>query len=394
MHAVATEPSFLEEKQAPVPAITGPRIWGAIADAKREVEAVGKGLETSSGARFSYRGFDAVVNAVAPVLDKYDIVVVPLVVSKETWNQQTSGGKSLRYTELEVQFTFGTRDGSCINCSTIGQAMDSGDKSATKAHTVAYRIALCQVFNLAYEDMTDPEAGPQSDYVDNAKTMVRLIKDLTTCKDTRQLQKVVGAALDCRNAVHPTDRLTDKEFESLYPSIEDAGKKCGADIVRLKRHVDLAIGKEPDDVVDDTPEETPLEEQQQKQLPGDKPDSPAEDNPGNGFQEEPVRFAELDLRLKNAGNIEKREAAIVQMFNSLSEGHLSDEQFNELLGSHFSEISGVDVAGYFVGALVNADGQAVLTSTVTSLTDAKSQGKIGEGVALALQRFAQTLLEG
>ncbi|MEO2031795.1 MAG: ERF family protein, partial [Planctomycetaceae bacterium] len=372
MHAVeTTQPSFLESKteQTAPAAFAGPRIWGAIADAKREVQAVGKGLETSSGARFSYRGFDAVVNAVAPVLDKWDIVVVPLVVSKDTWTQQTSGGKSLRYTELEVQFTFGTRDGSVINCSTIGQAMDSGDKSATKAHTVAYRIALCQVFNLAYEDMTDPEAGPQDGWVDNAKTMVRLIKDLTTCKDTRQLNAVVGAAINCLKGQHPTDSLTDKEFESLLPSFEDAGKTCGADMARLRNHLDLAMGKVPADVPAD-------------QEPEDK--EPEEKKSGNGFQEEPVRFAELDLRLKNAGNQEAREAAIVLVFNSLSAGDLTDEQFNELLSTHFSSISGDDAAGYFVGALVNVDGQAALTSTVTSLTDAKSQGRIGEGVALAL----------
>ena len=347
-------------------------IYGAIIDAKREIGSIGKDKETASGAKFQYRSFDSVINAVGPLLDRHGIMLVPRVLHRERWVQQSRSGGSTDYCLLEMEFTFYARDGSFVIASSVGQAMDSSDKSATKAATVALRIVLCQLFNIAYEEMQDPESGDQMQWVDNRKTMARFRKELAECKDKMLLSKIVGAAINCKNGQHPSDQLTDVEFEVLCADIEAAGKRCGADEGRLKNHLAQALGKTIE--VAQTPE--PVKEQ----------------TSGNGMEPEPVKYRELDLILKSAGNQQDRESAIVTMLESIAGGHIKGPEVGELLNTHFANPGDDDVAGYFLAWFSNSEGEARMQG-LNSLGEARQQKRIGERVGLALQRYGQALLE-
>ena len=109
------------------------------------------------GANFKFRGIDAVVNAVGPVLRKHSVVVVPHLVSVDRRDVTTSGGKPSRETCVIVNYVFTGPDGSTIEATVPGEAMDNGDKGTAKAMSVAFRIALLQALCLP-TDEPDPDA--------------------------------------------------------------------------------------------------------------------------------------------------------------------------------------------------------------------------------------------
>ena len=57
-----------------------------------------------------------------------------------------------------MKYTFYANDGSSIISIVVGEGMDSADKSANKALSVAYKYACFQVFCIPTEEMKDPDA--------------------------------------------------------------------------------------------------------------------------------------------------------------------------------------------------------------------------------------------
>ena len=57
-----------------------------------------------------------------------------------------------------MQYTFWTVDGTSVECSVIGEGMDSGDKATNKAMAIAHKYALLQTFCIPTEDMIDPDS--------------------------------------------------------------------------------------------------------------------------------------------------------------------------------------------------------------------------------------------
>lgn len=56
-----------------------------------------------------------------------------------------------------MKFTAYAEDGSSVSSVTIGEAMDSGDKSMNKAMSTAYKYALMQIFCIPTADDKDTE---------------------------------------------------------------------------------------------------------------------------------------------------------------------------------------------------------------------------------------------
>jgi hypothetical protein len=134
-----------------------PTIVEALSAVMNDVSAVGK-FDRNNQHNFSFRGIDAVLNAVGPALRKHGVVVVPLLQS-ETYGTVEVGQKrtKMSHCRVEVIYRFYGPDGSHIDCLVPGEAMDSGDKSTAKAMSVAFRTALIQALSLP-TDETDPDA--------------------------------------------------------------------------------------------------------------------------------------------------------------------------------------------------------------------------------------------
>jgi|SRR5690625_533582 len=122
-----------------------------------DVRAVAKG-ERNTHQNFNFRGIDAVVNAVGPVLRKHGVVVMPSNVV-ETHEQVEVGGKRtlMESVHVTVTYTFYGPAGDHVSCEVAGAAMDAGDKATPKAMSVAFRTALLQALALP-TDEPDPDS--------------------------------------------------------------------------------------------------------------------------------------------------------------------------------------------------------------------------------------------
>lgn len=131
-------------------------IFESITAAMAEGYSIGKNSKNSQQG-FMYRGIDAVMNTFQPILSKYKIFVVPTVLEERREDRTTSNGRALIYTVLKIKYTFYAEDSTFVDCVVIGEGMDSGDKSANKAMSVAMKYAMFQIFCIPTEEMIDPD---------------------------------------------------------------------------------------------------------------------------------------------------------------------------------------------------------------------------------------------
>lgn len=134
-----------------------PLIYGAISNVMSEIGAVGKNQKNQQQ-NFTFRGIDAVMNAINPALIKNKVFMVPEVLEQKREERQTKNGGNLIYSICKMKYTFFAEDGSNIQSIVIGEGMDSGDKATNKAMSIAFKYACFQVFCIPTEEMKDPDA--------------------------------------------------------------------------------------------------------------------------------------------------------------------------------------------------------------------------------------------
>jgi hypothetical protein len=184
-----------------------------------EVGAIEKGRRNTQQG-YAFRGIDDAYAAFQPLFAKHGLFVVPTVLERIREERKTvkENGREgvLIYTTLTVRHTFTADDGSFVEAVTIGEAMDSGDKSSNKAMSAAMKYALLEVFCVPTEDDNDTENHSH---------------------EPRATAKPVGGSAanptpPARTA--PTPRptalaVTEAEIRSLY----DRAKAAGADATRV-----------------------------------------------------------------------------------------------------------------------------------------------------------------
>ena len=132
--------------------MTGPlSIAASLTNVMEDVGAVAK-AERNTSQNFNFRGIDAVVNAVSPMLRKHGVIVYPNVLSYTRDQVTTTKGSAMNYITVHVSYTFMGPAGDSITCSTLGAAFDSGDKGEPKAMSVAFRVALLQALCLPTDE--------------------------------------------------------------------------------------------------------------------------------------------------------------------------------------------------------------------------------------------------
>lgn len=132
---------------------------------------------------YSFRGIDNVYNALAPILSKNGLVILPRVLSREVTERSTKSGSALFYVVVQVEFDLVcAEDGSKHTIATIGEAMDSADKATNKAMSAAYKYACIQAFCIPTEGDNDADAtthDPVALPVITAEQVVEIRKYLT-----------------------------------------------------------------------------------------------------------------------------------------------------------------------------------------------------------------------
>lgn len=118
---------------------------------------------------YSFRGIDDVYNALAPILARTGLVILPRILSRVMTEREAKSGGLLFNVVVEAEFDFvSAHDSSRHAVRTYGEAMDSADKATNKAMSAAYKYAAFQAFCIPTEgdhdtDATTPEVrGPQA----------------------------------------------------------------------------------------------------------------------------------------------------------------------------------------------------------------------------------------
>jgi hypothetical protein len=128
-----------------------------LADVMRSVGSVAK-RDQNTQHNFSFRGIDAILNAVGPALREHGVIVLPTVDSIEASTVEVGRNRTrMGHVAVTVTYTFVGPGGDELTCRVPGEAMDSGDKATSKAMSVAFRTALIQALALP-TDEPDPDS--------------------------------------------------------------------------------------------------------------------------------------------------------------------------------------------------------------------------------------------
>ncbi len=124
--------------------------------------------------KFRFRGIEDVQNALAPLLVKHQVCIVPTFTNRRTEQYDSRNGGKIFSTVVEGVFDLvSAMDGSSVRVTIPGEAMDTGDKSTNKAMSMAMKYASLLTFCIPTEgedadatahDLkggrnTDPETG-------------------------------------------------------------------------------------------------------------------------------------------------------------------------------------------------------------------------------------------
>lgn len=213
---------------------------GAIFKAMSSVmAAVGHVAKTRQNKQqgYSFRGIDDLYAALQGPMVAAGVFCVPTVLDHSTVERQTKLGGTLIYTTLKVVHRFYASDGSFVDAVTIGEAMDSGDKSSNKAMSAALKYAFLEVFCIPTEGDNDsetqthevtPEARPL------APNPARSLKDRynDVCEEIeRRMGMVAGDKfIDAVKAKHGGSAGTPAQKQKAIEELETLVAGGGVDV--------------------------------------------------------------------------------------------------------------------------------------------------------------------
>jgi hypothetical protein len=125
-----------------------------------ELPAIGKDTRNADQG-FMFRSHDTVLNELNPLLGKYGVIVVPEVLERIPGERMVGrdGGKTMYETNLRIQFTFYGPLGDSVVASAWGEGTDMGDKSTSKAITMAFKSVLAIVLAVSTAETVDPDGS-------------------------------------------------------------------------------------------------------------------------------------------------------------------------------------------------------------------------------------------
>lgn len=135
-------------------------VYECIAAVSEEIAQTGIAKTHSNQAQgYKFRGIDDVYNALAPLIAKHKLVIMPRMVTRSQTEKQTSKGGVLFAVVVEAEFDFvSATDSTQHTVKMFGEAMDSGDKATNKAMSAAFKYACFQTFCIPTEGEHDSES--------------------------------------------------------------------------------------------------------------------------------------------------------------------------------------------------------------------------------------------
>lgn len=217
---------------------SAPAVYMAISNVMRAVAKEGLSKDRKNQQQgYKFRGIDDVYNLLCGILAENKLVILPDVEKMEREERPTQKGGVITYTILTVRFKLVSAiDGSFDYVRTVGEAMDSADKSANKAQSAAMKYAELQVFQIPTEgdndaDATTHELAPREQGMPDAAwaKLANLLKATNTAagalidhykvKDLRHLNE--------RQYAEAIDRLEQRLAEAAKAESNRSGAQSG-----------------------------------------------------------------------------------------------------------------------------------------------------------------------
>ena len=189
-------------------------VYEAINAVMDDVRAVGKN-DRNNQQNFNFRGIDAVVNALSPVMRKHGLTVRPTnVISIEHTAFTSKGGAAGVSCRVVIEYTFSDTKGDSCTSIVAAEANDYGDKATPKAMSVAFRTCLLQAFALP-----TTEKDPDAESYDHAE------KPAATSGGTRTLNRAPALSEDVRAAWQAKieERGSKAELKALWQEAKAEG---------------------------------------------------------------------------------------------------------------------------------------------------------------------------
>jgi hypothetical protein len=141
-------------------------VYTAINAVQDEIAKIGIQKDKKNAQQgYQFRGIDDVCNALAPLLAKHKLCIIPVVIGRTMVERQTKTGGSIFCVIVECEFHFVSAvDGSKHIAKTFGEAMDSADKATNKAMSAAYKYLTLQTFCIPVEGQ-DADANTPPDTI-------------------------------------------------------------------------------------------------------------------------------------------------------------------------------------------------------------------------------------
>lgn len=137
-----------------------PKIHSAMVAIMRKVDPIAKDRVTEERSRYKYRGIDEIYNNLQDIVSSEGVYCVPKVLKNEYFMRETKSGGQMVHRTVEMEFSFYHEDGSSVVVGPLlGEAMDSGDKSANKSMSVAQKYCFIQVFLIPTKEIKDTESS-------------------------------------------------------------------------------------------------------------------------------------------------------------------------------------------------------------------------------------------
>lgn len=169
---------------------------------------------------YRFRGIDDVYNVLSRHLAVQKLCILPYVQDRQILERATKNGGLSTYTILTIDFHFVSAvDGSEHVIRTIGEAMDTADKSTNKAMSAAMKYACLLAFQIPTEGDNDADAShpekasgngggngkPAPSKADSDTAEEQLTKAFTLAATTDDVAKVEASAAKAVQAGLLTD---------------------------------------------------------------------------------------------------------------------------------------------------------------------------------------------
>lgn len=173
------------ESENKTEAMEGKLIYERMAEILRETKAITKS-EKNQQQGFKFRGIDNVMNELHELFAKNEVFILQEVKGFETENRPTKNGGMNTFTRATITFRYTTIDGSYVETTNIGEAMDTGDKGMNKAMSIALKYSLLQMFLIPTEEQKDPDSTTPEETDFKQKAM----NDISRASDMKALMNV------------------------------------------------------------------------------------------------------------------------------------------------------------------------------------------------------------